>query len=127
MNALVVRPIFYYNDLKRVGDRLGLHLFEPRFKEMVRRIWTLEHLPKEFLYLPNFSTYQATAGDLGLIARLDDVTIFPDGRASLSATLVRWAVVRHHWIENYTHGLHFAAVSLLDTPPPPLSTPPPAP
>ena len=135
--AITVRPVFFYNQNKSVGDHLGLHLFEPRFKELISRVWTTalelqasaprdrrgglpraDALATEFLFLPNYVKYEASAGDVGLIARLDDVQIFPDGRAALQATLVRWAVVRHHWVEDATYGLHYALCSDLAGPPP---------
>ena len=135
--AIAVRPVFFYNQNKSVGERLGLHLFEPRFRELIGRVWTTalelqataprdrrgelpraDALATEFLFLPNYVGYEASPGDVGLIARLDDVQIFPDGRAALQATLVRWVVVRHHWVEDATYGLHYALCSDLAGPPP---------
>lgn len=134
-STMLVRPLFFYNTNKNVGERLGLHLFEPRFKEMISRVWTTalelrassaqdadlaaaDVLATEFLFLPNFVNYEASPGDVGLIARLDDVQIFPDGRAALQATLTRWVVVRHHWVEDGTYGLHYALCAPLGGPPP---------
>jgi hypothetical protein len=50
-----VLPIFYYNDTLFPSSVLSLHLFEERYKVMIRRI--VEN-SRKFCYLPNFSNYQ---------------------------------------------------------------------
>ena len=52
-----VLPIFYYNDTLFPFSCLSLHLFEERYKVMIRRI--VEN-SRKFCYLPNFSSYQVT-------------------------------------------------------------------
>lgn len=44
--ACVTLPVFFYNHPQRPGEVLSLHLFEPRYREMIRR----GH--KQFLYHP---------------------------------------------------------------------------
>jgi hypothetical protein len=50
-----VVPIFYYNDSLFPFSILSLHLFEERYKVMIRRI---VETSRKFCYLPNFSNYQ---------------------------------------------------------------------
>ena len=50
-----VLPIFYYNDTLFPFSHLSLHLFEERYKVMIRRI---VETSRKFCYLPNFSNYQ---------------------------------------------------------------------
>ena len=48
-------PIFYYNDTLFPFSPLSLHLFEERYKVMIRRI---VEASRKFCYLPNFVSYQ---------------------------------------------------------------------
>ena len=53
-----VLPIFYYNDvMANPGGTIGLNLFEPRYREMCKRILN-KRCPKEFLFVPNYEDYQ---------------------------------------------------------------------
>lgn len=47
-------PIFFYNDPLVPASPLHLHLFEMRYRIMIRRIMESN---RQFLYLPNFSDY----------------------------------------------------------------------
>ncbi|KAJ1477065.1 hypothetical protein T484DRAFT_1631734 [Baffinella frigidus] len=51
-----ILPIFYYTDTLFPSSPLTLHLFEPRYKVMMRRI---VEASRKFAYLPNFNAYQA--------------------------------------------------------------------
>ncbi len=63
-------PIFYYNSAMFPGSRLSLHLFEPRYKLMMQRV---VNSSRAFAFVPNFSTYHASIGDIALVAELKDV------------------------------------------------------
>lgn len=65
-----VYPIFYYNSAMFPGNKLSLHLFEPRYKLMMERV---VNTTKAFAYVPNFSNYNAQVGDVALIAKLKEV------------------------------------------------------
>lgn len=67
-------PVFYYNSAMFPGSRLSLHLFEPRYRQMMTRI---VNTTQAFAYVPNFTNYQAQENDVALIAKLQDVTMLP--------------------------------------------------
>ena len=52
------------------GEKLSLHLFEPRYKVMIRRVLDST---RSFAYVPNFTSYTAVEGDVALIAVLKEV------------------------------------------------------
>jgi hypothetical protein len=62
-------PIFYYNSTMFPGERLNLHLFEPRYKLMMQRV---VNGPRSFAYVANFHNYEASVGDVALVAELKD-------------------------------------------------------
>jgi len=47
-------PVFFYNDPLVPCAPLHLHLFESRYRIMIRRIMASS---RQFLYLPNFTDY----------------------------------------------------------------------
>lgn len=65
-------PCFFYNSTMFPGSRLALHLFEPRYRQMMQRI---VNTTQAFAYVPNFRDYRANVGDVALVARLKDVSI----------------------------------------------------
>jgi len=97
-------PIFFYNNCLFPGCLLHLHLFEQRYRHMINRCVSSN---RQFLYLPNFSDYKATAGDVGLLAYVDECEFLSDGRALLKATLVKRVVITNSWVEEGTQGLHY--------------------
>lgn len=62
-----VHPIFYYNVPMAPGEILSLHLFEPRYKLMMKRIIETS---RRFAYVPNYTDYQAQEGDFALLAEV---------------------------------------------------------
>lgn len=63
-------PIFYYNEPLFPNSRLNLHLFEPRYRLMMQRV---VNSTRAFAYVPNFSTYHASVGDVALVANIKEV------------------------------------------------------
>lgn len=57
--APLTLPIFFYNDTRLPGARIGLNLFEPRYRVMMQRIVSAD---RKFCYLPNFTDYTARTG-----------------------------------------------------------------
>eukprot|EP01090_Pellita_catalonica_P001505 TRINITY_DN11257_c0_g1_i1.p1 TRINITY_DN11257_c0_g1~~TRINITY_DN11257_c0_g1_i1.p1 ORF type:complete len:186 (-),score=37.53 TRINITY_DN11257_c0_g1_i1:31-588(-) len=53
------------------------------------------------------------AGDIGLIAKVDEVQFLHDGRALLSARMTERFVVTEGWCEEGTGGLHYCKYKLL--------------
>mmetsp|Transcript_31640 Transcript_31640/g.84609 ORF Transcript_31640/g.84609 Transcript_31640/m.84609 type:complete len:271 (-) Transcript_31640:457-1269(-) len=75
-----ILPIFFYNDTLFPYSCLALHLFEERYKVMIRRI---VEASRKFCYLPNFANYEASVGDVGVVAEITDVEFMANGRANL--------------------------------------------
>lgn len=98
-----VLPIFYYNDILIPGAKLSLHLFEPRYRVMMKRIVDAN---KSFAYVPNFANYCASIGDVALVAKINEVEFTADGRCLLEATLTGRFLIRDHFEESGTQGLH---------------------
>ncbi len=66
-------PCFYYNSTMFPGSKLALHLFEPRYKTMMQRV---VNSSRKFAFVPNFTNYHASVGDIALVADLKDVEFF---------------------------------------------------
>lgn len=105
-----VLPIFYYNQALFPGSRLSLHLFEPRYKLMMQRIVTSS---RAFAYVPNYSNYTASAGDVALIAELEEAEFLADGRCLLEAKMKGRYRIVDHYVENGTQGLHYCRLEPL--------------
>eukprot|EP00802_Teleaulax_amphioxeia_P012936 Tamp_12982.p1 GENE.Tamp_12982~~Tamp_12982.p1 ORF type:complete len:272 (+),score=12.68 Tamp_12982:831-1646(+) len=105
-----VLPIFFYNDTLFPFSPLSLHLFEPRYKVMCKRI---VNGSRKFAYLPCFHSYTASVGDVGVVADLTDVEFLPDGRALLQAKCRERFHVLETWVEDGTQGLHWCKVAKL--------------
>lgn len=67
-------PIFYYNSPIFPGNILSLHLFEPRYKLMMQRVVSTTNA---FAYVPNFTNYNASVGDIALVAKMKEVEFMP--------------------------------------------------
>lgn len=73
-------PVFYYNSTIFPGSHLNLHLFEPRYRIMMQRV---VNTTRSFAYVPNFTSYSASVGDIALVAELKDCEFMADGRYSV--------------------------------------------
>eukprot|EP00903_Cladosiphon_okamuranus_P020079 g18443.t1 len=100
-------PIFFYNVPMFPGETLQLHLFEPRYKLMMKRI---VNTSRRFAYVPNYEGYVATNGDVALIAKLSECEFLSDGRVLLVAKLTSRHTVTDHFVEEGTQGLHYCRV-----------------
>jgi len=107
-----VFPTFYYNDLlvSNIGDGIGLNLFEPRYKEMCRRMQS----DPRFLFMPNYEDYICRAGDVGFVIKVTELTGDRRGSYGIRGTAVDLVVVECTWMEPETRGLSYAKVSSLD-------------
>jgi Lon protease-like protein len=95
-------PVFFYNQAMLPGNKLSLHLFEPRYKLMMTRIVNTN---RAFAYIS--AHYRAETSDVALIAELEEAEFLADGRCLLEATLKRRSRVVEHYVEDGTQGLHF--------------------
>jgi Lon protease-like protein len=100
-------PVFYYNSTIFPGSHLNLHLFEPRYKVMMQRV---VNSTRSFAYVPNFSNYTASIGDICLIAELKECEFLADGRCILDAVMTVRNKITQHFVEEGTQGLSFVKV-----------------
>ncbi|CAM9847594.1 unnamed protein product, partial [Phaeothamnion confervicola] len=108
-------PIFYYNLPMFPGETLSLHLFEPRYKLMMRRIIDTS---RRFAYVPNYTNYIANIGDIALIAEVQECEFLSDGRVLLEAKLIGRHRVADHFVEDGTQNLHYCRLEeLMDAEP----------
>lgn len=138
--ATVTRPIFFYNDIARVGSMIGLNLFEPRYRIMIGRMISgsrivheeldleddhpvfSKHNHNQFIYLPSFDDYEPSVPFAGLLAELVDVQPrFSGGddpselpMFGIRAIFRSHAIILGHWVEPGTRGLHYARVKLVN-------------
>lgn len=96
-------PIFYYNLPMFPGELLALHLFEPRYKLMMKRIIDST---RRFAYVPNYDDYVGKPGDIALIAEIKECEFQSDGRCLIESRLTSRCVIVEHYIEDGTQGLH---------------------
>ena len=96
-------PIFFMHPGTRVGGTVGLHLFEPRYKVLIRRAW---EGGKEFVYCGCVPR----VGAPGVVVRVDDAHFFPDGRCCIRGVGVRRVELGATWIEDGTGGLFITRV-----------------
>ena len=97
-------PIFFYNSYEFPGTLISLHLFESRYRLMVKRII---HTSRKFIFLPNFTSYTANENDVGLLCELAECQILADGRAMLTAKCIGRIKILETWVENGTQGLSY--------------------
>jgi Lon protease-like protein len=100
-----MHPIFFYNDLQFPGSTMGLTLFEPRYKIMIRRVISAD---QKFIYLPSFQGYRAEIGQIGFLCTVTSCEFDVQDRASLSMTCHERIIVTNTWVEQGTANLHFA-------------------
>ena len=103
-------PIFYYNEALFPGSRLDLHLFEPRYRVMMKRV---VDTTRTFAYVPNFRSYSANVGDPALVAKVDECEFYADGRAMIQATIMGRQTITDHYVEEGTQGLHYCRLQPL--------------
>lgn len=65
---------------------------------------------RRFCYLPNFTDYQSSVGDVGLVAELVESEQLSDGRWNLAAKMVERITVEETWVEAGTGHLHYVGL-----------------
>lgn len=112
-----VRSVFFFNSQPVVGDSMGLHFFEPRYRLLVQRALARD---REFVFLPNFADYQASHGDIGYIVTIVGHRPMPGAnpnelpRADVQLRFEQRCLVLFHWIESGTGGLTECLCSPID-------------
>jgi len=107
-------PIFFYNEFNFPGSVMGLCLFEPRYKIMIRRVIESD---QKFIYLPSFNGYRAEEGQIGLLGTVTRCEFDDMGRANLEMSLRTRIVVQNSWVEQGTGNLHFCEYRMLEDEP----------
>ena len=97
-------PIFAMSPGTRVGAPVALHLFEPRYKILIRRAWEGNRL---FVYCGT----RPAEGARGTIVRVESARFLPDGRANIVGVGVRSIQLESTWVEDGTGGLWYTRSS----------------
>jgi len=99
-------PIFTMPGAVRLGQRMNLHFFEPRYKILIRRVWSSHH--RYFVYSP----WAPAVGRSAAVVRVDRARFWRDGRASIVARVVAAQVLLSDvWVEEGTGGLACARIA----------------
>ena len=87
-----------------VGAPVVLHLFEERYKILIRRAWEGN---KQFIY----TAHAPARGVPGVVVVVAHAEFLPDGRANISGTATRGVVLGVTFVEEDTSGLHHTRLS----------------
>lgn len=82
-----------------------LHVFEPRYRLMIRRALDGDHTFGMVLPRRGSGNGDAHFHELGTLLRIVNVQFYPDGRSLIETVgLSRFRVLRHGWLDGYTVG-----------------------
>lgn len=120
-----IRSIFFYNSEVLLGQSIGLHLFEPRYRIMIQRAMTEPSRQRQLIFLPNFREYIPAHGDIGFGATITRHRAIPSPgdelpRAEITMRFDTRIMVLFHWVEPNSSGLHECTFKQLPDSPPPL-------
>lgn len=93
-------PIFFMPPCPRVGEVIGLHLFEPRYKLLIRRAMEGN---AQFVYAGNFPR----AGVRATLIQVDQAAFLADGRALIQGRGVQSIILSDVWVEEGSGGLYY--------------------
>jgi Lon protease-like protein len=79
-------PIFPLGVVLFPGTRLPLHLFEPRYRQMLADVRDGDGRFGIIAAIPGVAERDLPAGRIGCVAEVTDVEIMPDGRANIIVT-----------------------------------------
>ena len=101
-------PIFYMFPGPQVGDPVGLHFFEPRYRILIRRSWEGN---KIFVYCPG----RPLEGARAVLVHVDRAAFLPDGRANIVGRAIEEVTLGETWVEDGTAGLYYTKVTAAAT------------
>ncbi|KAI0103104.1 hypothetical protein F4776DRAFT_648570 [Hypoxylon sp. NC0597] len=79
-----------------------LHVFEPRYRLMIRRAMEGDRTFGMVLHNPSHASGEPEFMELGTLLRIVNIEFFPDGRSLLETVGVsRFRVTRHGWLDGY--------------------------
>lgn len=101
-------PCFCMGSSLNIGEPIGLHLFEPRYRLLIK---TAMEGDGRFL----FPSGRPMAGQCHYLCEAHNVTIYPDGRADVLVLPVQLCRVKEAWVQPVGNHppLSWATVSLL--------------
>lgn len=102
-------PIFYMYPGCGVGEVVRLHLFEPRYKILIRRAWEGN---RRFVYCAG----RPHAGTPGVLVRVERAVFLSDGRANIEGRGIEAIELGETWVEDATGGLVFTKVPTVASP-----------
>lgn len=111
-----VLPVFMMGQVVFPGSHLRLHLFEERYRLMIRRA---VESSSRFVYVPKLDRSPLGPGTVGLVVRITECEMLADGRSLIEAECVERVSIQSAWVEDGTSGLWYARISLLPDDEPP--------
>lgn len=97
-------PVFFMQGMvSEVGQRIGLHIFEPRYKLLIRRAWQGN---RHFLC----ASKTPEAGDNGVLVRLETAAALPTGNVHVEGRCLKVVRFNSVWVEEGTAGLFCADI-----------------
>ncbi|KAL7626011.1 hypothetical protein AAE478_002780 [Parahypoxylon ruwenzoriense] len=82
-----------------------LHVFEPRYRLMIRRAMEGDRTFGMVLHTPSRASGEPEFMELGTLLRIVNIEFFPDGRSLLETVgISRFRVTRHGWLDGYVVG-----------------------
>lgn len=81
--TVLLLPVFPLDVVLFPGTRMPLHLFEPRYRQMLADVREGTRRFGIIAAIPNVGERDLPAGRMGCVAEITDVEIMPDGRANI--------------------------------------------
>eukprot|EP00040_Diaphanoeca_grandis_P036335 m.231342 g.231342 ORF g.231342 m.231342 type:complete len:334 (+) comp33599_c7_seq2:134-1135(+) len=106
-NASSMLPVFFMQPGTEVGAPVALHLFEPRYKILIRRAWEGN---KRFIYCAE----PPRPGCPGVLVQVATARFLPDGRANIFGIGAQQVELGDTWVEEHTGGLYYSRVDVLN-------------
>lgn len=98
-------PVFYMRGAaSRVGEQFGIHLFEPRYRILIRRSWEGN---RRFICAQR----KPVTGDTALVVEVTVAKFLAGGNADIAGIGIAYAVLQNVRVEEGTAGLHYADIN----------------
>ena len=98
--ARTTLPIFYMSPGCRVGQPIALHLFEPRYRILIRRAM-------EGNYMFVYAARTPKRGDQACLVKVTSACFHRDGRANIIGVGIEEFGMEDVWVEEGTAGLYY--------------------
>lgn len=102
-------PIFYMEPGTRAGTSVRLHLHEPRYKTMIKRVW--DHKENNHLFV--YCASSPVEGQKGTVVYVRQASYRHDGCADIYGIGLQEITLGTTWVEHDCDGLYYTRVQML--------------